>query len=103
MSDDKTTTPAGEEPEVSEQDLEADEGLRSLLRRAATHEDEAAPAAPDLLPAVQRKIRQRSRGKFFADGWSTTQARVNYVLVALVMLLVIGVAYVALGPTGFSH
>jgi hypothetical protein len=58
--------------------------------------------APALLRGVQKKIRQRSRGKFFADGWSTTQSRINYALVALVMLVVIGVAYLALGPTGIA-
>ncbi len=106
MSDEKITpdAPRDEEPEhtPSDEEMRADDALRSLLRRAAEVKEEAAPP-PNLLPAVQRKIRQRSRGKFFGDGWSTTQSRVSYTLVAIIMLLVIGVAYVALGPTGFSH
>lgn len=53
-----------------------------------------------LLTNVQRKLRERSRGKFYGDGWSTASARVNYVLIALVMLAMVLVAYLALGPTG---
>jgi len=88
------------EAEIDEAALEAQEAeMRSLLRGAGVRP--SVHDAPSLLPAVQRKIRQRSRGKFFADGWSTTQPRVSYVLIAMVMLLVICVAYFALGPTGF--
>jgi hypothetical protein len=57
-------------------------------------------SSPNLLPSVQRRIRKRSRGKFFADGWSTTDARVSHALIALAMLLVLLLAYFALGPTG---
>jgi len=46
---------------------------------------------------VQRKIRQRSKGKFFSDGWSTASSRVNYALVAVVMLLIVAIAYFVLG------
>ena len=76
--------------------------MRALLQRA-TRSSEAEAKIPDLLPAVQRKIRKRSRGKFFGDGFSTTTMRVNYALIAIVMLSVIALAYVALGPTGISH
>jgi hypothetical protein len=58
----------------------------------------AAKETPDILTGVQRKLRQRSRGKFYGDGWSTANTRMSYVLVALVMLAVIAVAYFALGP-----
>jgi hypothetical protein len=71
--------------------------MRDLLKRAMS--DEAlGKDAPDLLQGVQRRIRKRSRGKFFADGWSTGQARAGYVLVALVTLLLVAIAYYALGP-----
>ena len=71
--------------------------VRDLLKRALSHES-LEQGAPDLLAGVQRRIRKRSRGKFFADGWSTGQARIGYVLVALVTLLLVLVAYYALGP-----
>ena len=59
--------------------------MRALLQRA-TKKIESDQPAPDLLPAVQRKIRKRSRGKFFADGWSTTNMRINYALIAIVFV-----------------
>ena len=45
---------------------------------------------------MQRKLRQRSKGKFYADGWSTSHSRVNYALVAGVMLVVIVAVYLAM-------
>jgi hypothetical protein len=74
-----------------------DEEVRALVRRALSPEA-LTKDMPDLLGGVQRRIRKRSRGKFFADGWSTSQARIGYVLVALVTLLLVLVAYYALGP-----
>ncbi len=111
---------------MSEQDKDADAdanveevevpALSALLKRslAAPTEPEAAAttassAAPEpseqdrlLLLGVQRKLRQRSKGKFYADGWSTSQSRVNYALVAGVMLVVIVAVYLAMGPMGIS-
>lgn len=77
--------------------------LSALLKRAlASSEDEDAGRDRRLLTSVQRKLRKRSKGKFYGDGWSTSGARVNYALVAVVMLLTVVAVYVALGPTGFS-
>jgi hypothetical protein len=74
-----------------------DELVRNLLKRALAV-DVVAKDTPDLLQGVQRRIRRRSRGKFFADGWSTSQTKIGYVLVALVTLVLVGLAYFALGP-----
>jgi hypothetical protein len=79
-----------------------DPALRALLKRslaepAASAEDDAA-----LLRGVQKKLRQRSKGKFYGDGWSTTHSRINYALVAAIMLVTIVAVYLALGPTGIS-
>jgi hypothetical protein len=78
-----------------------DQALSNLLKRslAATTEAHAPPSEAILLRNVQKKIRKRSRGRFFADGWSTSAQRVSYVTIALVMLLVLAVAFFALGPT----
>jgi hypothetical protein len=86
--------------------------LSALLKRslAAPVEAETTTGAPEelsaqdraLLVGVQRKLRQRSKGKFYADGWSTTHSRVNYALVAGVMLVVIVAVYLAMGPMGIS-
>jgi hypothetical protein len=85
------------EPEETREDEREDEAMRGLLKRALA-EDVVAKDAPDLLQGVQRRIRKRSRGKFFADGWSTGQARIGYVLVALVTLVLVAIAYFGLGP-----
>jgi hypothetical protein len=78
---------------------EADErqtrAMRALLKRSLARDVENAP---DLLAGVQRRIRARSRGKFYADGWSTTQARMNYVLIGLLTLLLVVLAYFVLSP-----
>jgi hypothetical protein len=86
--------------EMSEEDEKEDAKMRDLLRRSL------APATPSpekpVLREVQRKIRLRSKGKFFGDGWSTAASKVNYALVAVVMLLIVAIAYFALGPMGFT-
>jgi hypothetical protein len=75
------------------------EAVRDLVKRALA-KDTLANDPPDILRGVQRRIRLRSRGKFFADGWSTANnARpAYYVLIALITLLVVGLAYYALLP-----
>jgi hypothetical protein len=85
------------EPDQKVDDEQDDEEVRALVRRALSPEA-LTKDVPDLLGGVQRRIRKRSRGKFFADGWSTGQARMGYVLVALVTLLLVVIAYYALGP-----
>ncbi len=83
-------------------DSRDDDAMRALLKRSL---DVKSPAAPprELLRGVQRRIRTRSRGRFFADGWSTSNSRINYALVAVIMLIIIGLAYFALGPLGVSR
>lgn len=100
-----------EEPDDPKDTEEESPALAALLKRSLAVPDEAAPvAAPEpqkpteadkaLLLGVQKKLRKRSKGKFYADGWSTTQSRVSYALVAIVMLVTIAAVYFALGPTG---
>jgi hypothetical protein len=97
----KGGAPPANEPSDDEASAPESEAVRALLKRslgAATAESERPP---DLLRGVQKRIRQRSKGKFYSDGWSTTQTRVNYALIAALMLLLVAVAYFALGPTDF--
>ena len=70
--------------------------LKSLLR-GALHDD--VIASREMLPGVQRKIRQRSRGKFYADGWSTAKhAPIStYLITSLFMLALVAAAYSVLG------
>lgn len=112
MSADEEQTSEELTPEELAQ-LEAEDakgGVASLLKRSlAPVEEEALPTpssegAKDdvLLKNVQQKLRKRSKGKFYGDGWSTSQSKISYVLVAAVMLVTIVAVYLALGPTGFS-
>ena len=88
-------------PTEGDHDDEDSGAIRALVKRSM-EAGASTVSSPDLLRGVQKKLRQRSRGKFYADGWSTSQSRINYVLVALLMLIVIAVAYFALAPTGIS-
>ena len=80
---------------------DADDAMSALLKRSLDTRVVPAPA-PDFLRGVQKRIRTRSRGKFYADGWSVSSPRASYTLIALVMLIVVGIAYFVLGPTGIS-
>jgi len=81
-------------PDDDDRDSQA---MRDLVKRSLAT-DVVGEDAPELVRGVQRRLRRRSRGKFFADGWSTTQHRTSYVLVALLTLLLVVLAYYALGP-----
>lgn len=79
--------------------------LKRSLSSASPEAGELAAEQTDtdaLLASVQRKLRERSDGKFYGDGWSTSRASARYALVATVMLLLLAVIYVALGPTGLG-
>jgi hypothetical protein len=84
-------------------DAKEDAAVSALLKRTLGAGAAAkGEPSPDLLRGVQKKIRVRSKGKFYGDGWSTTQAKVNYALIALVMLVLVGTIYFVLGPMGLS-
>lgn len=80
------------EAEAEDEELGAD--LRSALKGAS------ADAPPDVLTGFQRKMRERSRGKFYADGWSTSRhPPINtYLITSLLMLAVLGIIYALLAP-----
>jgi hypothetical protein len=90
-------TDPGEEADEPRLDEAGESELRAVLK-AALSADDAPP--PDVLSGFQRKVRQRSRGKFYADGWSTSRhAPVNtYLITSLLMLAVLILAYVLLSP-----
>jgi hypothetical protein len=74
--------------------------VRSLLQQT----EEVPPPRRDVLQGVQQRIRTRSRGRFFGDGWSTREdnPRTTYLLTALMMLILVGVTYFALLPGGLT-
>lgn len=71
------------DPELREE-LEA---YRMVVSGAAGLGAEADPPAPDLLPGVQSRLRQRSRGRFYRDRFSE-QAGPRSALPVLVAILV---------------
>jgi hypothetical protein len=88
-------------PEVPAGDERTEDSIRQLLRGAAA---EDAGETPDVLSGVQRKLRQRSGGKFYADGWSTSRHPPiqTYLITSLVMLAIAGVVYAVLSPLSGS-
>ncbi len=71
-----------------------DDEVRALLRR--TMRVDRPPPQPDVLGGVQRKIRQRSAGKFYADGWSTGRSPKTTYFVTSAL-------YFALVPGGWAR
>jgi len=88
-------TKSGQDLE-SEGSAEPDDTLRSLLRGALREEG----PAPDVLAGVQKKIRERSNGKFYADGWSTAKHPPlnTYLVTSLLMLAILAISYALLSP-----
>lgn len=88
---------AREEPEVEALDEAEESQVRDLLRGALKGEAEPLPESR-VLEGVQRRIRQRSGGKFYADGWSTAKHPPigTYFVTSFLMLLVLFVVYAAL-------
>jgi len=81
------------------QDVLDEVDVRDLLRSALAPPPGAV--APDLLHGVQRKLRRRSRGKFYGDGWSTARTpRSTYFFTSLLMLALIGFVFLVLIPWG---
>jgi hypothetical protein len=89
-------TDPGHDELDSEGPGEPDDVLRSMLKGALREE----VSAPNVLAGVQKKIRERSRGKFYADGWSTAKHPPlnTYLITSLLMLAVLGISYALLSP-----
>jgi hypothetical protein len=90
---DKDDAPPPESQSESEQSTQ--ESVRSILRRAKIRR----PPEVDLLKGVQRRIRERSRGRFYADGWSRRASPTStYVVTSLLMLVILTLVYFVLLP-----
>lgn len=94
-------SPEDELPEIDDEMAavldEAD--MRDLLKSALA--PPKGSVAPSILPGVQKKLRRRSQGKFYGDGWSTARApRQTYLVTSLVMLALIGFVFLVLIPWG---
>jgi hypothetical protein len=84
--------------EAPDEDLD-DVDLREIMRQALERPPKGSP--PNILGGVQRKLRTRSRGKFYGDGWSTARTpRSTYLVTSLFMLALIAFVFLVLIPWG---
>ena len=101
----RASDPGAAPPDVADEGggVELDEvDVRDLLRaalsppppKAAKKEDDAI-----LLKGVQKRIRLRSKGKFYSDGWSTSRSpRSTYLVTSIFMLVLIAFVFLVLIP-----
>lgn len=87
----------GDEPPGDEAELD-DVDVKDLLRRAL---EPPAERAKKITSRVQHTIRDESRGRFFADGWSTSDApRATFLVTSLLMLLIVVLTWLLISPLG---
>lgn len=88
---DDTLGDDGDSAALDEVDLK--DALRGALRPPP------GAVAPSLLSGVQKKLRVRSRGKFYGDGWSTSSSpRSTYLVTSALMLVLVVIVFFALLP-----
>lgn len=94
MTDDEKVAGSGAEGPNTE---DAGEGDAPSWLLGALREE---PPAPDVLSGVQKKLRERSGGKFYADVWSTSKQppTLTFFVTSALMLVVVLVAYAILAP-----
>lgn len=84
-----------------ERDLESDDALREEFE-SFSHVVEATQSIPiefapdDFVDGVQRRIRARSRGRFFSDNFLYSR-RMPYEAIAVVMIAVMAAAWLLMG------
>ncbi len=83
--------PAAVEPD------DPDPELRSLVRGALVAKD---AESVDVLAGFQKKLRERSGGKFYADLWSTAREPpiLTFLVTSALMLVVLLIVYAVLAP-----
>ena len=71
--------------------------VRGLVQGALGGEPRARV---DVLAGVQKKLRERSGGKFYADAWSTARQppTLTFLVTSAVMLAIVLVTYAILAP-----
>jgi hypothetical protein len=99
---DDDTDEALDDDADADRDDDADEALDDVDLKEALRGALAPPrgsVAPKLLRGVQRRIRVRSQGKFFGDGWSTEESpRTTYLVTSALMLVLIALVFLVLVP-----
>lgn len=91
--------PPEEEPPVSER-LQLPGGLELQAAMRQAFDEKEAPPSVDVLRGVQERLRERSGGKFYGDGWSTLRHPpfATFFITSLMMLAIIAIVYAILVP-----
>jgi hypothetical protein len=100
--DEEPTEPTPDpETDRADFDEEADSEIRDMLRGAMQQREDEEQPPPDVLRGVQRRLRERSGGKFYAEGWSTARHPPisMFLLTSLLMLAIVFIVYAVLSPT----
>ncbi len=87
--------------ETCERCRAVESALGGGLRKAVT--SGLAAGEPNLLPGVQKRLRLRSRGRFYGREEPTRKAAVSpwpLLVASVAILIALGVGYVALGQVG---
>lgn len=101
----RSQAPESTAPELAP-DSVGDDRLQRLMKEAFSGSEDAfedgfeGKVELDVLRGVQQKLRERSGGKFYRDGWSTARHPpfATYFITSLMMLAVIGILYAILTP-----
>ncbi len=79
-------------------DENAESELKHLLKGAL---EAAPPPESDVLRGVQKRLRARSGGKFYADEWSTARRPTyTYLWTSVLMLVIVCFVYVMMATLG---
>jgi hypothetical protein len=108
MTEERSTAPdslapgssefAADSERLSDADGSETGNMNALLRRALAASKETDEV--DVLGGVQQRLRERSGGKFYRDGWSTARHPpvATYLVTSLIMLAIVAVIYAILVP-----
>lgn len=79
--------------------------FRTLLRETSALSIEPPPPPPDFVASVQRKLRARSRGRFYRDRFSQTTGTRSMlpILVGVGMLVILGIAWLTMQYSVVEH
>ena len=89
------------EESAGDDDFELDDVDVKDLLRSALRPPSSRTRTSKIRRGVQQRIREQSRGRYFADGWSVTKApKVTFLVTTLLMLLLTLLAWAVLSPIG---
>ncbi|MEQ9319398.1 MAG: hypothetical protein RIF41_09565 [Polyangiaceae bacterium] len=107
MSDEEKRPSPVPSDDAPEEEPQSDAGLalddvdvRDLLRTALST---PPPKGDAITEGVQRRIRERTQGRYYADGWSiSTAPKATFLITSILMLVVLLLAWLLLTPRGLE-